>query len=198
MRDAVLAELVSSYVTFTNQAEQRFVLRKLCSTLAAFFINPNSSWQFPVRHVLTSFCGGQLTEHEDTEDFYKSRARVQHMNPLQLRNTLWLSSSIVEEVTKIDLKGLERSVSQASTHRSLMPSSAELIEKVIKNAPEVWHLIHLILRCLHSRHGHLDSEAPSLPDCLSSSPEQELLELSKEALDTAMVCHPHLAVSAFN
>jgi hypothetical protein len=33
----------------------------------------------------------------------------------------------------------------------------------------------------------MDSEPPFLPDYLSSSPESEVLELSKEALDTASV-----------
>jgi hypothetical protein len=60
----------------------------------------------------------------------------------------------------------------------------------MSNAPDVWYLIYLTLRCLHLRKRNLDSQAPFLPDYLSSSPEREVVELSKEALDTASVL-PH-------
>jgi hypothetical protein len=68
----------------------------------------------------------------------------------------------------------------------------------VKNAPDVWYLAYLTLRCFHERKGHLDSEAPILPNYLSSVSNLELAELSKEALDTASVCLLRAGDSASN
>lgn len=106
----MLADLVASYVEFTNESEQQFVLRKICSTLAAFFLHPSSCWHFPVRYVLLSLCGNQIAESEGLEDIYKAWSRIQHVNPMRLRSVLWLCSSLAEEVAKSDVKGDERSV----------------------------------------------------------------------------------------
>lgn len=113
MREAVLADLIQSYVNFTNQLEQKFVLRKVCSTLAAFYLHPKSSWRFPVRHVLISLCDNQIAEHEGVNDFYKVWSGIEHETPMRLRSALWLGSSVVEEVAKSDVKGEERSVSHS-------------------------------------------------------------------------------------
>lgn len=58
---------------------------------------------------------------------------------------------------------------------------------MVKNAPDVWYLVYLTLRCLHMRNGQSDAEAPVAPNYLSAIPELEVLELCKEALETASV-----------
>lgn len=63
---------------------------------------------------------------------------------------------------------------------------------MLRNAPDVWYLVYLTLRCLHVRIGQLDAEAPVLPDYLAAIPELEVLELCKEALETASVLLAHL------
>ncbi len=115
LQDQVLAELVTSYVIYSSQLEQQFVLRKVCSTLAAFYLYPNSGWQSPVRHVLTSLCAGQFVPPEQVDDSQKVWTQIQYINAPQLRSSLWLGSALVEELTRQDLKATERS-GQASTH----------------------------------------------------------------------------------
>jgi hypothetical protein len=111
---------------------------------------------------------------------------------------LWLGSSLVEEATRHELKGVERLVFRSVTRTWLTSVSADLAERVVKNAPDVWYLVYLTLRCFHERKGHLDSEAPVLPNYLSSVSNLELLELSKETLDTASVCSLRAGGSASN
>jgi hypothetical protein len=111
LRNAVLGALIASYVKFTSESEQKFVLRKVCTTLAAFFLHSNTSWQFPVRHILASLCDGRLIEYEKVGDFQKTWSGLQNVTSQKLCSALWLSSSLVEEVTKSDLGGVERSVS---------------------------------------------------------------------------------------
>lgn len=114
LHEAVIVKLIASYVNFTNQSEQPYVLRKVCSTLAAYFLHPNSSWQFPVRHVLKSLCDGQVAEHGGLDTVQEIWSTVPHVKPSQLRGVLWLASSLIEELTKLDVKGTERSVSRSS------------------------------------------------------------------------------------
>jgi hypothetical protein len=115
LRDVVLAELIASYVNFTNELEQQFVLRKVSSTLAAFFLHSNASWQLPVRHVLTSLCAGQIVQPTEIDDFQKTWVRIQQISAPQLRGVLWLGSSLVEEATRHELKGTERLVCHTVT-----------------------------------------------------------------------------------
>lgn len=58
---------------------------------------------------------------------------------------------------------------------------------MVRNAPDVWYLVYLTLRCLHMHNGQSDAEALVLPNYLSAIPELEVLELCKEALETASV-----------
>jgi uncharacterized membrane protein len=115
LHDAVLAELIASYVDFTNQREQQFVLRKVSSTLAAFFLHSNASWPFPVRHVLTALCAGQIVQPTDVDDFQQTWNKIQQISTPQLRSVLWLGSSLVEEATRHELKGVERLVFRSVT-----------------------------------------------------------------------------------
>ncbi len=109
-RDTLLKELMTSYVNLTSQSEEHFVLRKVCSTLVTFFLRSNSAWRFPVRHILASLCGSQITEPGHVLGFDEAWNHVRHIHPQQLRSALWLSSSLVEEVTRIEGKGAERLV----------------------------------------------------------------------------------------
>jgi hypothetical protein len=110
LREAILSILIASYVKFTSQSEQQYVLRKVCSTLAAFFLHPNSFWDLPVRDIVTSLCHGQRAQEGSIHDFSQTWARIEHISSLNLRSALWLCSSLVEETTKTDLKGPERYV----------------------------------------------------------------------------------------
>jgi hypothetical protein len=68
-----------------------------------------------------------------------------------------------------------------------------MVDKITTNAADVWYLTFITLRTLHFRKGHLDSSALLVPDYLSTCSENELLELSKEALHTASVPSPRLS-----
>jgi hypothetical protein len=129
LRDFVLEDLIASYVNFTNQMEQQFVLRKVSSTLAAFALHPNSSWHFPLRHVLASLCDARIEQHEDINDFHKTWTSIQHIHPPQLRSALWLGSSLAEEVTKSDVKGVERSVSRIVALILLIPKASNWLKR---------------------------------------------------------------------
>jgi hypothetical protein len=73
-----------------------------------------------------------------------------------------------------------------------------MVKKVVQNAPDAWCLIYLALRGLHTRSDQLDIMAPFLPNNLPSSSEQEVFELSKEALDTALVPQSLFTLSTFS
>jgi hypothetical protein len=129
LRNAVLTELIASYVNFTNQLEQQFVLRKVSSTLAAFFLHSNASWPLPVRHVLTSLCAGQIVQPTDIDNFQETWNRIQQISAPQLRSVLWLGSSLVEEATRHELKGAERLVFLSVTNVWLTRGKAPIWQR---------------------------------------------------------------------
>jgi hypothetical protein len=89
-----------------------FVLRKLCSTLAAYFAQPTTEWQFPVRDVLASIFGhGSAEQLKHIIELGTSEAKllVPPMKTItyeQLRGVLWLSLSLVEDVLRNESRGI--------------------------------------------------------------------------------------------
>jgi hypothetical protein len=99
-----------------------FVLRKLCSTLVAYFAQPTSEWQFPVRDVLASIFGhGSAEQLEQITQLGTSEASllVPPMKTItyeQLRGILWLSLSLVEDVLRSEPKGIDGYDINCHTH----------------------------------------------------------------------------------
>lgn len=113
LRQQLLQQLIRRYAILTNAPDVAFVLRKLCSTLVTYFVQPTSGWQFPVRDVLAS-----ILEHGSASQFqYVTQLGITEINSLvpsmkaityeQLRSVLWLSLSLVEDVLRSEPKGAD-------------------------------------------------------------------------------------------
>ena len=113
LRNELLQQIVSRYAVLTNAQDTAYVLRKLCSTLVAYFLQSSSEWQLPIRHVLTSIFEHQpVLQWQQRSQLLTSRAitLLSTGKPIdyhQLRGILWLCLSLVEDVLRSDPKGNE-------------------------------------------------------------------------------------------
>ena len=107
IRATVLHDLISAYVKYTNGAEQRYVIQKMSSTLSAFFVRSHGSWQFPVRHIVSSLFANQIVLDGDLVDTKGALESQDQIHVRHLQSALWLSSSLVEETTRSDLLAAE-------------------------------------------------------------------------------------------
>ncbi len=121
LRNELLQQIVSQYAVLTNAQDTAYVLRKLCSTLVAYFLQSSSEWQLPIRHVLAS-----ISEHQPALQWQQGTkpltsqaiALLSSGKPIgyhQLRGILWLCLSLVEDVVRSDPKGREGYSNLSST-----------------------------------------------------------------------------------
>lgn len=112
LRQQLQQQLVRRYAVLTNVPDTAFVLRKLCSTLAAYFAQPTTEWQLPVRDVLALlFAHGSPEQLQQIVELGASEidSLVPPMKTItyeQLRGILWLSLSLVEDVLRNEPRGI--------------------------------------------------------------------------------------------
>jgi hypothetical protein len=110
LRQQLFQQVLLRYAYLTNLPDLPFVLRKLCSTLVAFFSQPTSEWRLPVREVLAAiFEHGSAAQFQHVRQYGTSdvAAPMETITHQQLRGILWLSLSLVEDVSRSDPKSME-------------------------------------------------------------------------------------------
>lgn len=94
--------LLSWLARLFARGESQLVMRKLCSTLATYFVLPGSAWQQCVRHIVCCLYRSDYVEEEALsaeppigEMFLRSSASATSV-------TFWFATSLAEEVGKLD------------------------------------------------------------------------------------------------
>jgi hypothetical protein len=128
LRQQLFQQVLLRYAYLTNLPDLPFVLRKLCSTLVAYFSQPTSEWRLPVRGVLAAiFEHGSAAQFQHVRQYGTSdvAALMPPMETItyhQLRGILWLSLSLVEDVSRSDPKSMEGYDSVIHLSRSSLTS----------------------------------------------------------------------------
>ena len=113
LRQQLFQQILLRYAYLTNLPDLPFVLRKLCSTLVAYFSQPTSEWRLPIRGVLAAiFEHGSAAQSQHVNQYGISDVAVllllmETITYQQLRGILWLSLSLVEDVSRSDPKSME-------------------------------------------------------------------------------------------
>lgn len=113
LRQQLFQQILLRYAYLTNLPDLPFVLRKLCSTLVAYFSQSTSEWRLPIREVLAAiFEHGSAAQFQHVTQYGTSDVAVllppmETITYQQLRGILWLSLSLVEDVSRCDPKSIE-------------------------------------------------------------------------------------------
>ena len=87
--------------------EKSLVTKKLSGCLAMYFIRPRVSWERCVRHLLCCYKVGDVVPAQAISQHAPTAELVLNLNEFQLRTTLWFSTTLIEEVSKVDLTTLQ-------------------------------------------------------------------------------------------
>lgn len=130
-REELQEGLIGAFVQLVNAQDGPFVLLKLCSAITAYFVK-DGTWHTSLRQVFLSLLQGKYVPRERVADSSTLMQTLLSMNFYQLRGALWLASTLVEDVSRLD----------TGTSRS-----AALIERLASNSEDVWLAMKISLEC---------------------------------------------------
>lgn len=79
------------------------VLKKMCSTLATYFIRSPTLWQHPLLHLVACLQQGDTVNEPTIEDSAKAVASIiPTLSAQQLVAVLWFAATLAEDVGKVD------------------------------------------------------------------------------------------------
>ena len=107
--------LISWLVRLVEATEKPLVLRKLCTSLVAYFLRPSVSWDHCIRHLICCFSVGNVVSSQSLSQYPSTAELVSKLNHLQRMTILWFCVCLIEEVGKTN-------AASAMTYESLDPT----------------------------------------------------------------------------
>jgi len=99
---ALLDRLLQWLVRLADAREGTLVLRKLCSTLVAYFLRPSVNWDHCVRHIVCCMRSGDVLSSETVSSTGTLGDVLSNLNTLKVTIVLWFAAALVEEVGKVN------------------------------------------------------------------------------------------------
>ena len=107
---ALLQTLVNWLLLLVGRNESTLVVKKICSTLAIYFLRFSALWPRCIAHVMCSFCAGQAIPPDQIEQHIQGSSLdvVSKLARYQILAILWFSSALVEDVGKTDANSIKQ------------------------------------------------------------------------------------------
>jgi hypothetical protein len=115
-------------------SEGALVVRKLCSTLVAYFMQFSASWESCIKHLMYCLCTNEAHPYISLAEAPETAILVQNLSDAKAVAVFWVAATLVEEVGKTD----SNSMKQHKFHRQVVPNVDDivpLIRKYIDNNP---------------------------------------------------------------
>lgn len=106
--EALLQTLIGWLIRRLENGEGALVVRKLCSTLVAYFLQFSIAWNKCVKHLMYCLCSGQAIRYGELDDSPNTMILVQRLAPEQAVVIFWFASNLVEEVGKTDSNSMKQ------------------------------------------------------------------------------------------
>lgn len=87
-------------IRLVNAGESQLVIRKLCTSLIAYYLRPAGRWEQCVRHLVLSFNEGRVIPSNTLTQAPKTGPAAADLSVPCLMATLWLAGGLAEEVGK--------------------------------------------------------------------------------------------------
>lgn len=120
---ALLQNLLGWLIRRLDAGEGALVVRKLCSTLVAYFLQFSVSWTRCIKHLTYCLCLGQTVSYEALGDEPNSAVLIQSISNDKAVAILWFATTLVEEVGKTD----SNSMKQHKFHERVVPNVEDVI-----------------------------------------------------------------------
>lgn len=97
---SLLDRLIEWLIRLVNAGESQLVVRKLCSSLIAYYLRPEGRWKQCIRHLVLSFSEGQVVPTNTLAQEPKTGPLAAKLSLPCLMAILWFAGGLVEEVGK--------------------------------------------------------------------------------------------------
>ncbi|KAK2761176.1 hypothetical protein FQN54_001697 [Arachnomyces sp. PD_36] len=168
----LLGRLVGHFILLVNKGDKSVVIRKLASTLVAFFLQPEAPWTQCVRSLVISMANGRYIP-EDTSDLSQfETTSLPSLQQGQVLSVLSFASTLAEEAVKHHVKDLP---------------STNLGRRVESNVQDAFFLVEFVLR-------HVMQQLSAIQDPAQAEPMAELgteaIKLFHSWLNTSRAIKP--------
>ncbi|KAG4442578.1 hypothetical protein IFR05_001908 [Cadophora sp. M221] len=153
---ALLQTLIGWLIRCLNGSESALVVRKLCSTLVAYFLQFSSSWENCVKHLMLCLCTNEALPYVALENSQDTASMVENISGSKTSNSVpkavalfWFAATLVEEVGKTD----SNSMKQHKFHLSVVPNVDDIVplmSKYINDGSADMKIRQEAMRCFQS------------------------------------------------
>jgi hypothetical protein len=105
---ALLQSLISFLIQSLAKGEGHLVVRKLCSTLVAYFLQFSMSWTRCIKHLMYCLCINEVVPLSALDEAPETTVLVQNISNEKAVALLWFATSLVEEVGKSDSNSMKQ------------------------------------------------------------------------------------------
>ncbi|KAH8598068.1 armadillo-type protein [Bisporella sp. PMI_857] len=127
---ALLQSLIIWLIRSLEKGEGVLVIRKLCSTLAAFFIQFSTTWTRCLKHILYCLCLNQAVPYSNLTDAPETALLVQNISNEKAIIVFWFISTLVEDVGKMD----SSSMKTHRYHQQVVPNVNDVVPLIERYA----------------------------------------------------------------
>ena len=103
----LLDTLINWIVKAVAEGSTALVIKKLCSTLAVFFIRFPGKWTHCIRHLICCLCGHRVSP-DDIDSCPSTIKLLRKASSAQKIVALWFCAIFLEEVSKLDSKNIKK------------------------------------------------------------------------------------------
>lgn len=83
-------------------------MRKLCSTLVAYFMQFSANWSECVKHLMYCLCAHRAVPYDQIDEAPETVSIIQSLTSEEAVAMLWFAGSLVEEVGKTDSNSMKQ------------------------------------------------------------------------------------------
>ena len=105
--EALRNRLMERLVLGSTVREVPLVLRKVCSTLVAYFLRPTVDWRRCVRHLMCCMDIKSVMSLESLSTMPPSHVLISRLDMLSIKTVLWFAMSLAEEAAKTDPNSIQ-------------------------------------------------------------------------------------------
>ncbi|RDA83248.1 hypothetical protein CP532_4161 [Ophiocordyceps camponoti-leonardi (nom. inval.)] len=150
----LLVRLIGWYIRSLMQADSQLVLRKLSSAIATYFIHFHYLWPHYIRHLVVCLASARSMSPKATQDASDTIEFLNRLCAKGLQAVVWVLTSVMEDVSRIDLAAGDKYVSTIGHKSDDTPRSETsnipgrcLYNAVLHNVPDA---VALMTQCLTS------------------------------------------------
>ena len=104
---SLLDRLIEWLIRLVNARDSQLVIRKLCSSLIAYYLRPLGRWKQCIRHLVLSFNEGHVVNSNTLAQDTKLGPVAVKLSQSCLMTILWFTAGLVEEVGKINAASIQ-------------------------------------------------------------------------------------------